>query len=475
MELTPQLLETQQFPEKWRGYDQDAVDEFLERVGVGLGQLQDRLRTTVSKLKELEAGAGQPVASSTVTQSETPPPPPRQLRDSEFNKSHDSGSGADVTAVARALVIAQEASEAALLEARSEGARITAEAKAEAAVMLREAEVEANRLTSEAERRHEAATSRLDEADALAAEKAEEALHNARGEAQRLVADAGKAAATLTSDARAEADRVTRSATEVAEKQAGELAAKRGGELSDLDDEISSRRREAAALQDEISNRQVELLSVVEGLQSLIGRVGSLTTGPPAEQGSVDEVVAAEIEVPTEPDVARVTAAPEEPEPAHEPNLDKEPDTTPLREPGAGSAVIDLTSDDAVDAGDSVDEAESEVPSDDAPVQRSPRWANVDSSPKQPLVDRRGLSVVGADGDVDDSAVSTVIAEQSPGRRPEVSGEKLTSKRATSDRSAAADDPFLAALRGPDRAEFDDDGALDADQSSFKRRRRRRL
>ena len=32
MELTPQLLETQQFPEKWRGYDQDAVDEFLDGV-----------------------------------------------------------------------------------------------------------------------------------------------------------------------------------------------------------------------------------------------------------------------------------------------------------------------------------------------------------------------------------------------------------------------------------------------------------
>ena len=37
------------------------------------------------------------------------------------------------------------------------------------------------------------------------------------------------------------------------------------------------------------------------------------------------------------------------------------------------------------------------------------------------------------------------------------------------------DDPFLAALRGPDRMEFDGSGDPDADDSSFKRRRRRRL
>ena len=32
MELTPKLLETQHFPERFRGYDPDAVDDFLERV-----------------------------------------------------------------------------------------------------------------------------------------------------------------------------------------------------------------------------------------------------------------------------------------------------------------------------------------------------------------------------------------------------------------------------------------------------------
>ena len=45
MELTPKLLETQHFPERFRGYDPDAVDDFLERVAAGLGEMQARLDT----------------------------------------------------------------------------------------------------------------------------------------------------------------------------------------------------------------------------------------------------------------------------------------------------------------------------------------------------------------------------------------------------------------------------------------------
>ena len=36
MELTPKLLETQHFPERFRGYDPEAVDDFLERVAAGI-------------------------------------------------------------------------------------------------------------------------------------------------------------------------------------------------------------------------------------------------------------------------------------------------------------------------------------------------------------------------------------------------------------------------------------------------------
>ena len=46
MELTPQLLETQHFPERFRGYDPDAVDDFLERVAVGLREMLDKMWLT---------------------------------------------------------------------------------------------------------------------------------------------------------------------------------------------------------------------------------------------------------------------------------------------------------------------------------------------------------------------------------------------------------------------------------------------
>jgi len=55
MELTPQLLETQHFPERFRGYDPDAVDDFLERVASGLGEMQARLDEVADRLIAAEA------------------------------------------------------------------------------------------------------------------------------------------------------------------------------------------------------------------------------------------------------------------------------------------------------------------------------------------------------------------------------------------------------------------------------------
>ncbi|MCS5683168.1 MAG: DivIVA domain-containing protein [Acidimicrobiales bacterium] len=54
MELTPDLLETQQFPERFRGYDPDSVDDFLERVAAGLNELQERLDHLADRLMEAE-------------------------------------------------------------------------------------------------------------------------------------------------------------------------------------------------------------------------------------------------------------------------------------------------------------------------------------------------------------------------------------------------------------------------------------
>ena len=111
MELTPQLLETQQFPEKWRGYDQDAVDEFLERVGVAVAELQDRLRTTTERLRELEASGG--AAPAPAPAPEPVLAPVARTSETEANQ------------VARALILAQEAADRAVAEAEAKNATVS--------------------------------------------------------------------------------------------------------------------------------------------------------------------------------------------------------------------------------------------------------------------------------------------------------------------------------------------------------------
>ncbi|MEX0658397.1 MAG: DivIVA domain-containing protein [Egibacteraceae bacterium] len=59
MSLTTQDVENQVFKERFRGYDQDEVDQFLDRVSESIGELtreRDRLRDRIS---ELERGAEQ--------------------------------------------------------------------------------------------------------------------------------------------------------------------------------------------------------------------------------------------------------------------------------------------------------------------------------------------------------------------------------------------------------------------------------
>ncbi|MDE0874347.1 MAG: DivIVA domain-containing protein [Acidimicrobiales bacterium] len=59
MKMTPVLLETQQFPERFRGYDPDSVDDFLERVAAGLSELQERLDQLADRLIEAEERASE--------------------------------------------------------------------------------------------------------------------------------------------------------------------------------------------------------------------------------------------------------------------------------------------------------------------------------------------------------------------------------------------------------------------------------
>ena len=109
MDVTPQLLKDVDFREKkFGGYDPDEVDDFLERVGVAIGQLQMRLREMTQRAEAAEARlAEQPAAMAAA---------PSEIDDT----------------LRRTLLLAQRTADAAVAEAREESQRIVTAAQEEA-------------------------------------------------------------------------------------------------------------------------------------------------------------------------------------------------------------------------------------------------------------------------------------------------------------------------------------------------------
>lgn len=100
MELSPQLLTSVTFREQWRGYNPEEVDEFLERVALAVGELQDRLREVSER-----AGSAESKLLERTDQDE----------------------------VRRTLVLAQRTAAQAVDEARAEAERLVSDAEAAAA------------------------------------------------------------------------------------------------------------------------------------------------------------------------------------------------------------------------------------------------------------------------------------------------------------------------------------------------------
>lgn len=120
MDVSPALLREVQFKEQRRGYNPDEVDDFLERLAVALGELQDRLAQTVERADAAEAAG-------------------------EGSEGQDE--------LRRTLVLAQRTADAALDDARRRGAEIVAGAEAEAAEAIRAGEDRAAGLIAAAEGR----------------------------------------------------------------------------------------------------------------------------------------------------------------------------------------------------------------------------------------------------------------------------------------------------------------------------------
>lgn len=126
MDLTPDVLRGIEFRRKGRGYDADEVDEFRQKVEVGVGELQARLREATTKLEEAETRA----------------------RESE-ERSRTSVESDET--IQRTLLLAQRTADAAVKEAEETAGRKVAEAEAEAERLLTEARNHRERAIAEAE------------------------------------------------------------------------------------------------------------------------------------------------------------------------------------------------------------------------------------------------------------------------------------------------------------------------------------
>jgi len=120
MDVSPKTIREVEFREKLKGYHQDDVDEFLERIAAGLEILQERLRQATERAVRAEQ------------------------RLSETTEADD--------AMRRTLVLAQRTADAAVNEARQQAAEIVAAAQSQGQQIVSAAEEHAARLAEESQR-----------------------------------------------------------------------------------------------------------------------------------------------------------------------------------------------------------------------------------------------------------------------------------------------------------------------------------
>ncbi|MEO7837169.1 MAG: DivIVA domain-containing protein [Acidimicrobiales bacterium] len=132
MDVSPQSIREIEFREKLRGYNQDDVDEFLERLAAGVEILQERLREATERALRAEQQA-------------------REVFDGD-----DS--------LRRTLGLAQRTADLAVQEARGQAERIIEVAEAQAVVIVDDALEQARCLAEEAQSQIWADVGRLEAA-----------------------------------------------------------------------------------------------------------------------------------------------------------------------------------------------------------------------------------------------------------------------------------------------------------------------
>jgi cell division initiation protein len=137
MDLTARDIHEKQFHDAWRGYNQEEVDDFLDRIAEVLDRIQHENQTLQTRVKEL---------------------------DSAVSASRDTEE-----MLKKTLVSAQQAAEEAISTAKAKASDLITEAEErarrsieEATERVQTAETEARRKTLEAEREHQVRRTELD-------------------------------------------------------------------------------------------------------------------------------------------------------------------------------------------------------------------------------------------------------------------------------------------------------------------------
>lgn len=134
MDVTPQLIEQIDFSEKFRGYDPDQVDDFLERVGATIAELNNAVREANDRAERAEYAAREAMSAAPA-----PVATPAAMSDEDA-----------ATTAARTLMLAQRTADQVVAESRAEADQLLAEARQRLDLATRDAQVEADRLLADA-------------------------------------------------------------------------------------------------------------------------------------------------------------------------------------------------------------------------------------------------------------------------------------------------------------------------------------
>jgi cell division initiation protein len=234
MELTPKVFDDVEFRERFRGYDPDEVDAFLEQVARSVQDLDKKLKEALDRAEKAEARA-------------------REAGDAD-------------EALRRTLVLAQRTADAAVSEAETRAAALLAEAEGKAATAQSDADREAQSKRGEAE-----------------------------AYALRVRDQADNEAATKISEAEAKVAEMLASAERDAREGAEDLRQRLRTEVSALEALREHLRTDAGRLEAHIAIQRQRVLATVEALQRITTDPDALREAPVPEFKPLEGVPTAEV------------------------------------------------------------------------------------------------------------------------------------------------------------------------------------